>query len=498
MNPTILLAPLALLTACDTPPNPDPAPVSAAPAAVLDEPESEARTHAPGPAAPAAVQEDREPEAWTQAELEAMSAEIQTQLEELRGDHFLRPVTVRVASSEDLLDYMKERMAKTETPEKVAADEAIAKLLAAIPLDMDLMAATIELIETQVGGFYDPDTDSFSLMDKCSKSVAPMILSHELDHALDDQLFGIDQKLLPVAHLTDRAVALSAVVEGSGMSVMTQWQMRFGGEMDLAGMTEMQAEAQAGLADAPMWMWKPLLGVYMRGACFLARTDNLIGGLSQAVPSADIRRAFEDPPRSTEQILHPEKYWEADQRDDPQELSFDTQGLPEGWSVQREDILGEMMLATVATPGSATRGLDLEDPMAALTVEYTNELVAGWDGDALILVGDGEGRFLRLATAWDSVRHAGEFYGGMLGVLPAMRAAAEGLSDRERNAGAELAYGEREDVVVLTVWHSVDRRDRGKLEEALAPRLSPSDAPVQAPADRATGESAPESPEQDP
>jgi hypothetical protein len=152
-------------------------------------------------------------------------------------------------------------------------------------------------------------------------------------------------------------------------------------------------------------------------------------------------------------------------------LAFDTQGLPQGWSVLREDVLGEMMLATVTTPGGATRGLDLSNPMAALGVEYTNELAAGWDGDALILAGDGEGHLLRLATVWDSVRDAGECYGGMQAVLPAMRAAAEALSDRERNAGAELAYGERDDVVVLTVWHSVDRRDRGKLEEAHAPRL---------------------------
>jgi hypothetical protein len=241
----------------------------------------------------------------------------------------------------------------------------------------------------------------------------------------------------------------------------------------------------------------------MRGACFLARTDNLLTGLTQAVPSDDIRRGFEDLPRSTEQILHPEKYWDPALRDDPQELSFDAQDLPDGWSVLREDVLGELMLATATTVDGARRGIDPEDPTAVLAVEYTNDLAAGWDGDALILVGEGPplengGRWLRLATVWDSVRDAGEFYGGMLGVLPAMRAAAEALSDRERNAGAELAYGEREDVVVLTVWHSVDRRDRGKLDEALELRLSPSDAPAQAPAERATDEPRAASSEQDP
>jgi hypothetical protein len=407
-----------------------------------------------------------ERENWTQAELEAMSAEIQVELEELRGERFARPVAVRLAATDDLLEYMRARMAKTETPEKIAADETIAKLLAGIPADMDMMAAVFELIETQVGGFYDPDTDSFSLMDKCSKDVAPIILAHELDHALDDQLFGIDQRLLPIAHLTDRATAFQAVVEGSGMSVMTQWQMKYGGALDAAAAAEMQAEAQAGLADAPMWMWKPLLGVYMRGATFLARTDNLITGMTKAVPSADIRRCFEEPPLSTEQVLHPDKYW--NERDDPVPVAVDTQGLPEEWAVLREDVLGELMLATIATPGAATAGLDLENPMAALAIEYTNDVAGGWGGDALVLVGSEAGRFLRLATAWDSVRDAGEFYGGMQAVLPAMRAAAQALSDKDRNAGAELGYGEREDVVVLTVWHSVDRRDWRALDEALA------------------------------
>ena len=404
---------------------------------------------------------------WTQAELEAMSVEILAQLEELRGERFLRPVEVRVATSEDLLAYMKERMAKTETPEKVAADEAIAKLLGGIPTDMDLMAATFELLETQVGGFYDPDTDSFSLMDKCPKGAAPMILAHELDHALDDQLHSIDGKLLPVAHLTDRALAFSAVVEGSGMNIMTQWQVKYGGELDMAGLTEMQAEAQAGLAEAPMWMWKPLMAVYMRGSCFLTRTENMMTGLTQPAPNEDIMAAFENPPLSTEQVLHPDKYWDPAQRDDPLEVTIATE-LPKGWAVLREDVLGEMMLATVTTHGAATQGLDLSNMMAPLTIDYTNELASGWGGDALVLVGeeDGPGRMLRLVTAWDTPRDAAEFYGGMSSLLPGLEQAARSLSDRERNAGVTLEYGEG-DTVVFTSWYSVSTRDRRKLDEGM-------------------------------
>ena len=406
-------------------------------------------------------------EDWTQAELEAMSTEIQAQLEELRGERFVRPVEVRLASTEDLVRYMKERFAKTESPEKVAADEVIAKLLAVIPTDMDLMETTFALLETQVGGFYDPDTDSFSLMDQCPKAVAPMTLAHELDHALDDQLFSIDGKLLPIALLTDRATAFMSVAEGSGTNVMYQWQLRHGAEIDVAAAMEMQAEAQAGMAAAPMWMWKPMLAVYMRGSCFLTRTDNLMSGLATPATPADIRAAFEQPPLSTEQVLHPEKYWDPEQRDDPVIVAIDTGALPAGWKVLREDVLGELMLATVLTPGAATAGLDLSNPMAALAIEYTNDRAAGWGGDALVLVGSGEGRFLRLVTVWDSARDAGEFYGGLQTLLPQLEAAASALSDRDSNAGVTLEYGPGEDAVVFTSWFSVDRRDLRKLSDAL-------------------------------
>lgn len=417
--------------------------------------------------APLALPSQDDPAPWTQEELEALSAEISGQLEELRGERFVRPVEVRVASSEDLIEYMKERLAKTETPEKLAADEAVAKLLGVIPVDMNLIEATFELIESQVGGFYDPDSDSFSLMEQLPRGIAPTILAHELDHALDDQLYGIDQKLLPVAHLTDASLAFSSVVEGSGMNVMTQWQARHGDAVDVDAMMAMQEASQAGLAEAPMWMWKPLMAVYMRGSCFLTRTDSMLTGLAAAATPEDIRAAFERPPRSTEQVLHPEKYWDPEQLDEPVAVKIETDELPGGFELQRADVLGELALATVLTPGSASMGLDVSNPVAALSVPYTSVLAEGWGGDALVLLGDGEGRYLRLVTVWDSARDAGEFYGGLQAVLPGMRAAAEALSDRKSHAGVEAAYGERDDVVVLSSWHSVDSRDRRKLERAL-------------------------------
>jgi len=146
-------------------------------------------------------------ERLTQAELERVSREIQADLERMRGERFVRPVAVRVSSKADLVEYMKQREAKTETPEKLAADEQIAKLLGAVPPEMDLHAKLYELMEAQVGGFYDPDSESFSLMETLPRDLTRVVLAHELDHALDDQLYDIDDTLERLGLDTDRILA---------------------------------------------------------------------------------------------------------------------------------------------------------------------------------------------------------------------------------------------------------------------------------------------------
>jgi hypothetical protein len=49
-------------------------------------------------------------------------------------------------------------------------------------------------------------------------SLTKITLAHELDHALDDQLFDIDGTLKKIGEDTDAQLAFHAVVEGSGRS----------------------------------------------------------------------------------------------------------------------------------------------------------------------------------------------------------------------------------------------------------------------------------------
>lgn len=422
------------------------------------------------------------PAPWTQAELEQLSRDIQQDLEVLREAKFTRPVAVKLADKKEFFEYAKARQELTETPEKIAADETIAKLLGVFPAELDMMATTMEFLEDQVGGFYDPASDSFALMDACPQSVAPIILAHELGHALDDQLYSIDSQIEALKGNSDATLAYHAVVEGSGTSVMVRWTIERmkGGEgaeaIDLAGMNEMQAASQDSLAKAPMWLWKPLIAVYLRGASFLARTENVMAGQMGGAKNADIDAAFKSPPRSMEQVLHPEKYWDEGERDEPTVVEFDASAVDAGWTKQREDTMGELLLAILTTAPDQRGGLDASNAMAMMSLRYTNDAAAGWDGDRTALFSKDGAHYLRLVTVWDTEKDAAEFLGAMQVILPTLESAAAAVAakgsgetaDSKARSGAQAAYGEDPKTVVIDAWSGVSSRDRKMFEKKLA------------------------------
>jgi hypothetical protein len=399
-------------------------------------------------------------EKWTQAELESQTRAIMADLERLRGKKFLRPVEVRVSSKEELLTYIKLREDKTTPPEQFAADELIAKLLGALAPDVDLRARMYAMLEAQVGGFYDPDSDSFSLMEWVPRGLTKIILAHELDHALDDQLADIDGTLKKIGDRTDAILAYHSVVEGSGTAVMTQWMLQAGDSSSMASLSESQQKEILSMANAPEWLWKPMMGLYTVGAAFLGKTSSWATAGAKPLDPTALETAFREPPRSTEQVLHPDKYWNETQRDEPRRIRFETDKLKD-WKVRREDTLGELLIAIVTTPPALRNQTDFANPMALLGIRFTNEIAAGWGGDGLLLLENGPARLLRWVTVWDTEKDAGEFYGAMSQQQPALLAAAKtlGTGSSSDDCGATVEYGESKVEVVLTVYLGTSRAE---------------------------------------
>ncbi len=371
-----------------------------------------------------------------QAELESLTETIRAEIEALRGERFPRAVRVSVADRESFLAYAKKRMDKMTTPEEFAAQEMSAKLLGLIPAEMDYLATLFDLLEEQVGGFYDPETESFFLMAGFGGDLARVILAHELTHALDDQLYDIDGTLERRADNADATFAYHAVVEGSGTAVMNKWTISKLAELDQGEVRKAGNMGQEALSKAPPFLWKPLIGSYLKGASFLARTKSVLKGQMTMPELEDFRRAFQDPPRSSEQILHPEKYWDSERKDEPVPVGFEAGAWSDDVTVLHEDTLGEMGMALLTQDLGDRAGL--VNPLATMKMKYTHAPSEGWGGDRYQLLQVGQGRVLVTKSVWDSETDAREFRGSLVASRQHFESATGLLAERLELSGSGL------------------------------------------------------------
>jgi hypothetical protein len=344
--------------------------------------------------------------------LAAASRAIELRVERLRGHVFEKPVPVEVVSDDGARDFFLRRLERDYPPERAARDQVALTQLGLWPDDLDLIEALLALLEEQAGGFYDPDVETFFLLSDMPGGIMPVLMAHELTHALDDQLYDIDGSLAEVKDDTDASMALASVVEGSGTLIMSAFMQKevAEGRMSLQAIAEVQA-SEVGKAEAlfssPPLLARNLLAPYILGQRFLLRGAGVmaVGEFDRA----DIDRAFTRPPRSSEQIVHPEKYWGAEAVDLPRAVALpDLSGtLGPGWSMVQQDTLGELQLAVLTGSG-------LPDPnsLAAMSPSsWTNAAASGWGGDRWLLYAHEDGRrhATLLATLWDTERDVGEF-----------------------------------------------------------------------------------------
>lgn len=200
----------------------------------------------------------------------------------------------------------------------------------------------------------------------------------------------------------DRGLALNAVADGDAFIALLLHQDIKPGSAEAE-----QVRTEIARAVCPEWQTDdPLLDeltcvAFWLGTDFVA-TLYAEGGI--AAMDAVILR----PPRSTEQILHPESYTQALSTTldlEPRLLTPLMPDLSADWSISTTDTLGEVLMGVVLR-------------------EWSQEVIGaqqatGWDGD-LIQVWQAAGGATVTAwqTAWDEPRLAGQFYRHMLDLLP--------------------------------------------------------------------------------
>jgi hypothetical protein len=344
----------------------------------------------------------------------ALARSVASRVEELRGLRFQRPVPATLVDAAATRAYLQEQIERSGDGERAHMEQIAYAQLGLLPSDRDLLADMLDLLDEQLLAYYDPEAQALFVRDILPAASGAMIVAHELTHALDDQHLGLQRMLESPEGDDDRALAARAVVEGSGTLVMTRFlveeiratRLPFSALGDLA---KAEGSRTARLAEAPPILQRTLIAPYLLGQVFLLRGNPL--GLVQGVPAADLAEAFAHPPTSTEQLIHPEKYWGPGPREEtppvaPGDLSA---VLGPGFALAYEGTLGELGLAVLGGLGP----VDVADPAVALPGAWTNPVGAGWGGDRLQLYVRGEERVTLLVTRWDTLEDAAEFVRAM-------------------------------------------------------------------------------------
>jgi hypothetical protein len=358
-------------------------------------------------------------EPFDQETLDKRVAWILPKVEEIRGMKFKHSVPAGLQSADEFIEFAMAEFEHEYGFEQFAAMGEAYRLLGLIEPDMDLLQTTMDLLKSQVGGYYDPRTKSFYMIDSFNQgAMADIILAHELTHALDDQVYDLQEMMSVAKDNSDYEFAVRTVAEGSGTSLMNLFALQglLGGwlELDADAMAGMMGQQAESIREAPEFLIISLSLPYLEGNKLLTREKDMILATMAVPKNEDIDYAFANPPRSSEQVLHMEKYWDEDQRDEPTllELEDHSKLLGDGWVLEDQNVLGELGCFIVTEPNIP----DLSTAQGQIGGKWTNDAASGWDGDRYqSYVGPDGARILVWTTLWDSVEDANEFHTAMEG-----------------------------------------------------------------------------------
>lgn len=335
---------------------------------------------------------------------------IAIEVARIRALEFKQPVPVSVVNDEQALAQNLDSLEEQGALEELVDAEVVMRHLGLAQPTDNILELFTDAMREQIGGYYDPRVGEFYLLDDMAAGMVEILTAHELTHALEDQHFELD-KLLEDSSTNDDAIfARSSVTEGSATLLMTLYtvQMAFD-DLDEETLGGIQDEAVNRL---PPSIMRQMLAPYTLGMTFVQR-GNAMNWMASGFPVEDINNLYSSPPLSSEQILHPEKYWDADQRDDPILVTMGEVGaaMGSGWSAGLSDVLGELNIAVMV--GAKTPSPD--DPEALMGLSWTNRAARGWGGDRYQLWRKGDRSVTLLSTVWDSELDAEQFVAAMAG-----------------------------------------------------------------------------------
>lgn len=237
---------------------------------------------------------------------------IKEGLSAITGLKFKHDVPYALIGKDQLRRYLEQRLRETMKPEDARAEELTLKMLGLAPADFDLRKNTLDLLTEQAAAFYDYNQKKLFVLEGSGGGDEERVaLVHELAHALADQHFHLAKYIHEGMRSDDSATARQAVMEGQATWLMAAYISREGGgkpEVPQAVLELMKKSIEGSAAQQyPVFSQAPL---YIRESLVFPYSDGL--AFQDAVFRKLGREAFSEvflqPPVSSGQILHPERY----------------------------------------------------------------------------------------------------------------------------------------------------------------------------------------------
>ncbi len=338
----------------------------------------------------------------------ALLSGIESAVQTIRGITADRQVPRNTLDQAGLCAFLRQSMNRDNPPELVAATERLYKQLGLMPAGGSLAAIYLNLLTSQVVGFYDEHTKAMYVISSSGEigPVEQITYAHEFDHALQDQKFNLQAIVGTAKDQGDRTLARTALVEGDATLLMSLWAQQNltpAQLVQVAGSTD--PASQAALDAAPPILKDTLLWPYTQG---LSLT---LGAYQTSASFAGVDALWQDPPDTTEQLIHADKLAS---REPAVAVSFPTdfaKRLGAGWSVALQDTLGELQLNIVMRTGNPKAG---------------NDPAAGWGGDRVALVAGPNGATAAVVdTTWDTAAAASSALGQLQQLVTVLKGDGE-------------------------------------------------------------------------
>src|SRR5256714_7379776 len=237
------------------------------------------------------------------AALIAATQEVLKETSDLRQLSILRPVQSSTQSRAEIERAVVKNLDEDILPADMHAAEVTLKKLGLVPQDFQYRALMTRLLTEQVAGYYEPKTRQFHLADWIDVDGQQPIMAHELTHALQDQHIDLRRFEHWPKGESDAELAAHALIEGDATLAMVLYVSI----NPLRALTFLKSLGATGvdtkeLDQAPPAIRESLLFPYREGLNW-TRELHKQGGW------AEVSQAFQTLPQSTEQVLHPEKYF---------------------------------------------------------------------------------------------------------------------------------------------------------------------------------------------